>query len=749
MEEMKRDEPESLTRRHFKRLCRVILDEEDEVSSESKITRFGRFILLSEVGRGSFGVVWKAHDPTMDRDVALKILPPVSRDEDQGRLLREVRAAARLNHPGVVSVYEMGEVEGRPFIVMDLVEGSPLGPSLKLKKRAILKIMVQLADTLQYAHEQGLVHRDIKPSNILITKEGQPVLVDFGLARTIGRDERLTMTGAIFGTPAYMSPEQAGGTPGEVDSRSDVYSLGVVLYELLGGRLPHQGSTPYEITQAILNEDPPRLTTLDSRIPIELEAITFMAMSRSREGRYRSAGEFGADLKAYLEGGIVKARPISSFRRFFRRLRQKPLVPVSSIAACGLIAVGIWVGTKMGKNGPVPTPPIGPRPPMVIKEGGEKHFQALPDLHAAIFDRLNGKPSADLSSLRKEMKEVVVASPRNLIGYRSLAQLDLLEGKTKDALLQFDRAEKAGAPLAEVLSSKLSLLITLGGPYFLDAPPGRIDFSSLLKRSDFRSAYDRLKQLGSSPFLVELDRMLSGKKEEFGGPGMKEGGLLGQRQVVPEFQLVRALAMYNAGRYPDVASQLQVLRREYPTPGFGVLLAVASLANGRVEEARRSLEDFGRIPIPPNKDYSYLKALIALEERRWEDCKDLLALLPDTTVRTYTEGLFALGRDDPFTARRLFESCGDYAPAYWQLAILEVRRNLDRAMNYLEKAISATKLVSGLRDRSGKPSRALKLTRTAVPFFKLDRMVIENARFFKPLREDPRTRDRFKALLKP
>ena len=133
-------------------------------------------------------------------------------------------------------------------------------------------------------------------------------------------------------------------------------------------------------------------------------------------------------------------------------------------------------------------------------------------------------------------------------------------------------------------------------------------------------------------------------------------------------------------------TQLQFLRREYPTPGFGLLLAIASLANGRVEEARRSLEEFGRIPIPPNKDYTYAKVLIALEERRWEDCKDLLALLPDSTVRNYTGGLFALGRDDPFTARGLFESCGDYGPAYWQLAILEVKRNRDRAMDYLEKA---------------------------------------------------------------
>ncbi len=747
---MKKDEPESLTRRHFKRLCRVILDEEEETSSESKVTRFGRFILLSEVGRGSFGVVWKAHDPTMDRDVALKILPPTSRDEDQGRLLREVRAAARLNHPGVVSVYEMGEVEGRPFIVMDLVEGQPFGPALKLKKRAILKIMVQLADTLQYAHEQGLVHRDIKPSNILITKEGRPVLVDFGLARTIGRDERVTMTGAIFGTPAYMSPEQAGGTPGEVDARSDVYSLGVVFYELLGGRLPHQGSTPYEITQAILNDDPPRLTTLDPRIPVELEAIIFMAMSRSREGRYRSAGEFGADLKAFLEGGMVKARPINSFRRFFRRLRQRPLIPLSAVAAGVLIWVGIWLGMKMGKESPRPIPPIGTGPPLIVKEGGPgKQFQVLPDLHEAIFDRLNGKPGEDLSSLRKEIEAVVRASPGDLIGYRSLAQLDLLEGKKKDALLQFDRAEGAGAPLAEILSSKISLWITLGGPYLLDAPPGRIDFSSLLNQTDFRDAYDRLKKLGSSPFLVELDRMLSGRKDDFGGPVMKEGGLPGQRQVAPEFQLVRALAMYNVGRYPDVVSQLQFLRREYPTPGFGLLLAIASLANGRVEEARRSLEDFGRIPIPPNKDYTYAKVLIALEERRWEDCKDLLALLPDSTVRNYTGGLFALGRDDPFTARGLFESCGDYGPAYWQLAILEVKRNRNRAMDYLEKAVAAMKKLSGLRDRSGKPSRALKLIRTASPFFKLDRMVIENIPFLKPLKEDPRTRDRFKALLKP
>ncbi len=742
METMKREEPGSLTRRHFKRLCRVILDEDETSESGKKATRFGRFLLKSELGRGSFGVVWRAHDPTMDRDVALKILPPASRDQDHDRLLREVRAAARLKHPGVVSVYEMGEVEGRPFIVMDLVEGEPLGLPVKFKKRKLLEIMIRLAETLQYAHGKGLVHRDIKPSNILIGKNGLPVLVDFGLARTIGRDDRVTMTGAIFGTPAYMSPEQAGGTPGEVDARSDLYSLGVVLYELLGGRLPHEGNTPYEITQAILNDDPPRLTSLNPKIPPELEAITFMAMSRSRDARYASAGEFAEDLRAFLKGKSVRARPVSSFRRFFRRLRHRPWIPVSAVASIVLVSLGIWVGTQFGGETP-PAPTPGKVPP--VGPDGLRQFTFLPDLHESVRSALEGRNGPDRSGLRARIEAEVAASPKALVPYVSLAQLDLLEGNSARALARFDQARKAGTPPAETLSSKCAFVLLTGGPFLFQETPGKIVPAG---NAELNSLLDGLRKLGSSPFLKNLEIILSGKidGERRGRPKPPEGNGRGIRQAPPDMSLLQAIEAFNSRRYPEMIGQLQPLRREYPTPAFGALLALAQLVMGRLDDVRRTLEEFSRLPIEPGVDFIYLRALVALEEERWEDCERELANLPDSPPRKYTEGLLLLAKGDKVSAAPVFDSCGDFYPARWQVACLQVRRDPLRAMKTLEEVVAAAGRLE-FQGRPGKPARSLKSIRPALPWFILDREVLERVPVLRPLREDARTRDRFLKLL--
>ncbi len=754
---MKQEESKSLTRRHFKRLCRVILDKDDSPESGKKVARFGRFLLKSELGRGSFGVVWRAHDPTMDRDVALKILPPTSRDSDQDRFLREVRAAARLKHPGIVSVYEMGEVEGRPFLVMDLIEGETLGLPVKFKKRKLLEIMVQLVETLQYAHGKGLVHRDIKPSNILIGKDGRPVLVDFGLARTIGRDERVTMTGAVFGTPAYMSPEQAGGTPGEVDARSDLYSLGVVLYEMLGGRLPHEGSTPYEITQSILNDDPPRLRSLNPKIPAELEAITFMAMSRSRDQRYASAQEFVEDLRAFLEGKPVRARQVSPLRLFFRRLRRRPWIPASAVGACALISVGIWVGSAMGGSSPGP-PPVRPgpdKPPVpgdpTPKPLGSREPLFLPELHQAFRATVDGVPGPDQVKLRSDIEARLAESPKNLILYISLAQLDLLEGKEGEVMGRFDAAEAAGAPLEETLSARIGFSIVMGGPFLFQKEPGKIDFSSLFDVPAFRRARNGLHNLGPSITLKVLENLMLGKSGEEGPlrPRGPEGPGRGKGMNRPDLRLFFALNHFNARRYPDVVSQLSPLRGEYPSPAFGSLLAVAQLAVGRPEEARNTIEEFGRLPMPPGEDFFYVRALVSLEQERWKDCREDLERLPDSVARKYTEALLLIAQGDKRAAGPVLESCGDYYPALFELACLQAKVDPEKAMNTLEEAVSGMPDGKIQNRPGGKPAIGLKNIRPALPWFTIDRGLLDRIPMLRHLRDDPRTRDRFMRLLRP
>ncbi len=305
--------------------------------------------ILGKLGEGGMGEVWKAHDTQLDRPVALKVLrtDAAADASAQARLLREARTASKLNHPHVCTIYEVGESGGQAYIAMELVEGRTLSARLTagtLPVGQVLRLGIQLADALDHAHTRGVVHRDFKSANVVITPEGRVKVLDFGLAKRVGpmsgdvsvtlTQESLTSPGAVVGTLAYMAPEQLRGEP--ADAQSDIWSLGVVLYEMASGVRPFQGKTTYELTSSILNESPPPLPERTrGKLLTALGMVVEKCLEKDPARRYRTTGEVRAALEAVQGGSASRAWLV--WKRVWSR-RRRPLVAAALLAALALVA---------------------------------------------------------------------------------------------------------------------------------------------------------------------------------------------------------------------------------------------------------------------------------------------------------------------------------------------------------------------------------------------------------------------------
>ena len=441
------------------RLLDSFPDDGDEWSAEledaaSTIDLPG-YTFLEEIGGGSAGVVYRARQESLKRDVAVKVLRTAGADEKQiARQRQEAQILGRLQHPNVVHIYEVLQSRGRLYLVMELVPGSTLAQRINarpLPPRQAAQLAQTLAETIQAVHAAGVLHRDLKPSNVLLTETGQVKVTDFGLAKLQSSSATLTAPDSIVGTPSYMPPEQAGGDHHAIGPAADVYSLGAILYELLSGRPPFLGATLLDTLSLIRTEDPVPLRRLQPRLPRDLETICLKCLAKAAKQRYETAAALADDLGSFLAGASISARPPGPVERLVRTAKRRPALAVAIacvVALAGVVAAAwrIYVAQEEQSSDAA-----------LVQAIATADAQNLPEL----LQRLRQGDLALAARLRRARQGVPSTEPKwvNL----SVAEVTADPDAANDRLL--DYLPNARPPEIEVLAA------ALGGRFASSAEP--------------------------------------------------------------------------------------------------------------------------------------------------------------------------------------------------------------------------------------------------------------------------------------
>ncbi|TWT43154.1 serine/threonine-protein kinase [Botrimarina hoheduenensis] len=408
-------------------------DQPDTVAPQ----RVGRFVLREQLGMGGFGAVWRAYDPDLDREVAIKVPRRGALSRAEAELFfREARAAAQLSHPNIVPVHEVGRDGEAIYIVSELVHGESLAERLKAGRpapRQAARLLATIADALHAAHERGVVHRDLKPGNVMLahgpqesgTVWGEPRLMDFGLAKRATGEITMTVQGQVLGTPAYMSPEQAGGETQWTDRRTDIYSLGVMLFEMLTGELPFRGPASSQIEQR-LKDDAPSVRRLAPHAPVDLATICAKCLERNPAARYATAEAVAEELRRWREHRPIAARPITRWGRAARWARRRPA-----------LATALLLGATLAVAGPLVA--------IVFAQQRAALAERLVER-----DRLVQQAGNDLDLLRGELDRLkrgeAPVKPRALAGLLPTGRRSIVEQLLEQRAAEVDALFQASAP---------------------------------------------------------------------------------------------------------------------------------------------------------------------------------------------------------------------------------------------------------------------------------------------------------------
>ena len=403
---------------------------------------FGDYALLEEIGQGSQGVVYRARQKSLNRIVALKViaLGHWATEPHVKRFRREAEAAARLNHPGIVPIYEVGERDGACYFSMGLVEGGQLDAMLErepMSIRSAVELIVKLARTVQYAHEHNILHRDIKPGNILLDAKGEPHLTDFGLARLVEAESTVTRTREVLGTPSYMAPEQAAGETAKLGKATDVYGLGAVLYQLLTGHPPFAGGTTYETIRLLLNTEPRQPRVLNRKIDRDLSTICLKCLEKDPKRRYPSAVALIEDLEHWLKHEPIRAKRSGLFTHARKWVRRKPAIAAliaSLVALAAAIGWNVWQGALISPPSALATNGIAVLPFENLSHDPDNAYFA-DGIQEEMLTRLAS--IADLKVISRTSTQRYQSKPRNLREIaKQLGVAHILEGSVQKAAHQ-------------------------------------------------------------------------------------------------------------------------------------------------------------------------------------------------------------------------------------------------------------------------------------------------------------------------